>query len=198
MTRAEPDAATRVGAVWAQDRRGVIGVDGTIPWDVPEDRAHFASTTRGHGVVMGRSTWDSLPPRWRPLPGRRCVVLTRDPSWSAPGAVTASALGVAVAAAAEPGEGADGEVWVIGGAQVYARALAENALDVVVVTEVDLDVDAPPPGEEQDDDGDRRAPRALAPHLDPTAWTAVRREPEVGWATSRTGLRYRITWYERS
>ncbi|TXR55792.1 dihydrofolate reductase [Quadrisphaera setariae] len=177
----------RVGAVWAQDRSGVIGADGDVPWDVPEDLKHFSRTTRGHGVVMGRATWDSLPERWRPLPGRRCVVLTRDPSWSAPGAVTATTLAEALEAAAQPGEGADGEVWVIGGAQVYALALAEGALDVLAITEVDLDVE-----------GDR-AEQALAPEVDPAAWTAVRRDPDGGgWATAENGTRYRITWYERS
>ncbi len=174
----------RVGAVWAQDRGGVIGADGTVPWDVPEDVAHFQRTTRGHGVVMGRATWDSLPPRWRPLPGRRCVVLTRDPQWSASGAVTATALADAVALAAEPGEGADGEVWVIGGAQVYALALeAADVVDAVVVTDVDLDLDL--------------AGAALAPVVDPAVWEPGRREPDDGWTTSRTGVRYRITWYRR-
>jgi dihydrofolate reductase len=186
MSGAGRGGAGVVGAVWAQDRAGVIGADGTVPWDVPEDMRHFSRTTRGHGVVMGRATWDSLPERWRPLPGRRCVVLTRDPSWSAPGAVTATTLAEAVAAAAQPGEGADGEVWVIGGAQVYALALAEGALDVVVVTEVDLEVA-----------GDR-AEHALAPHLDAADWAPARREPDGGgWATAENGTRYRITWYER-
>ncbi|MGQ7295571.1 dihydrofolate reductase [Quadrisphaera sp. KR29] len=179
-------AGSAVGAVWAQDRSGVIGADGTVPWDVPEDLALFSRTTRGHGVVMGRATWDSLPDRFRPLPGRRCVVLTRDRSWTAPGAVPAATLPEALAAAAEPGDGADGEVWVIGGAQVYALALDEGVLDVLVVTEVDLEV------------GGDRSQQALAPHVDPAAWSAERREPAGGgWATSRTGPRYRTTWYRR-
>ncbi|MBC3763955.1 dihydrofolate reductase [Quadrisphaera oryzae] len=186
-----PGSPTRVGAVWAQDRTGVIGADGTVPWDVPEDMRHFSRTTRGHGVVMGRATWDSLPERWRPLPGRRCVVLTRDPAWSAPGALTATTLAAAVSAAAEPGEGADGEVWVIGGAQVYALALAEHAVDVLAVTEVDVDVEA---GSDQE-----RDQLALAPTVDPARWAVSRREPEGGgWATAENGTRYRITWYERT
>ncbi|TNM62395.1 dihydrofolate reductase [Streptomyces sp. NP160] len=179
--------ASRVGAVWAQDRTGVIGADGAVPWDVPEDMRHFSRTTRGHGVVMGRATWDSLPERWRPLPGRRCVVLTRDPAWSAPGAVTATTLGGALDAAKQPGEGSDGEVWVIGGAQVYALALAEGRLDVLAVTEVDVEV----PGE--------REQLALAPAVDPATWVPSRHEPDGGgWATAENGTRYRITWYERS
>ncbi|WP_309225340.1 dihydrofolate reductase [Quadrisphaera sp. INWT6] len=186
MTAAGSSARGLVGAVWAQARGRVIGDGSTVPWDVPEDLAHFQRTTKGHGVVMGRATWDSLPERWRPLPGRRCVVLTRDGSWSAPGAVRAATLAEAVALAAEPGEGADGEVWVIGGAQVYAQALAEGTLDVAVVTDVDVDAGVDP------------ATASVVPPLDPERWTVERSEPEQGWATSRTGMPYRITWYRRS
>ncbi len=72
--------------VWAQDRHGVIGVDGGLPWRIPEDSRRFRRLTDGQAVVMGRATWDSLPPRYRPLPGRTCWVLTRDPGWHAEGA----------------------------------------------------------------------------------------------------------------
>jgi dihydrofolate reductase len=65
-----------VGLIWAQTPDGVIGAGNTIPWRVPEDVAHFKATTLGHTVVMGRKTWESLPPRFRPFSGRRNIVVT--------------------------------------------------------------------------------------------------------------------------
>jgi len=70
-------AARGIGLVWAQAANGVIGRDGTLPWRLPEDLAHFKALTTGATVVMGRTTWESLPPSFRPLPGRRNVVLSR-------------------------------------------------------------------------------------------------------------------------
>ena len=67
-----------LGMIWAQDVTGVLGADGGMLWRVPADFAHFKATTMGCGLVMGRTTWDSLG---GPLPGRRNVVLTRDRSW---------------------------------------------------------------------------------------------------------------------
>ena len=73
-------AARQVKLVWAHRAvRGVIGRDNTIPWHVPEDMAYFKKVTQGHPVIMGRRTWDSLPPRFRPLPGRRNIVISRQP-----------------------------------------------------------------------------------------------------------------------
>jgi dihydrofolate reductase len=93
---------------------GVIGKDGGIPWRIPEDMKRFKAITMGHTVVMGRKTWDSLPKK--PLPGRVNVVVTRQRDWRAEGAVTAGSLGQATA-------GTSGAVMVIGGAEIYERAL---------------------------------------------------------------------------
>jgi dihydrofolate reductase len=93
---------------------GVIGKDGGIPWRIPEDMKRFKAITMGHTVVMGRKTWDSLPKK--PLPGRVDVVVTRQRDWRAEGAVTAGSLGQATA-------GTSGAVMVIGGAEIYERAL---------------------------------------------------------------------------
>ena len=87
-----------LGMIWAQDVTGVLGADGGMLWRVPADFAHFKATTMGCGLVMGRTTWESLG---GPLPGRRNVVLTRDRSWRAEGAVSrrgkiAACLGMAV------------------------------------------------------------------------------------------------------
>jgi dihydrofolate reductase len=123
-----------VALVAAVARGGVIGRDGTIPWRLPEDVASFKELTTGHAVVMGRRTWESIPERFRPLPGRRNIVVTRNPSWAAEGAKRAGSVEDALALV----EGAE-RVFVIGGAEVYAAALPYA--DELVLTEIDLDVE---------------------------------------------------------
>lgn len=111
--------------VWAQSSDGVIGRDGALPWHLPEDMALFRALTAGGTVVMGRRTWDSLPPRFRPLPGRRNVVLTsRAPGGALEGADVVRAL-----------DEAPRDAWVIGGERVYAAALPSAQL--LVTTFVD-------------------------------------------------------------
>ena len=124
----------KVSLLAAVARGGVIGRDGTVPWHVPEDMARFRELTTGHTVVMGRRTWESLPDRYRPLPGRRNIVVTRNAAWSADGAERAGSLEAALALAA----GAE-HVFVIGGAEIYAAAL--SLADELLLTEVDLDVE---------------------------------------------------------
>lgn len=157
-----------IGLVWAQSRNGVIGADGRIPWRIPEDLAHFSELTAGSTVVMGRATWESLPARFRPLPGRRNLVLSRDPGCTAEGAEVVHDLASALAS--------PGDVWVIGGSAVYRAALAHA--DVLVVTEVDLVVE-----------GDTRAPE-VGPE-----W---RRTDVGDWTTSARGPRFRIGTWRRS
>ena len=106
----------RVVLVAAVADNGVIGVDGGIPWHLPEDFAHFKAVTMGHTLVMGRATYDSIG---RPLPGRTTVVVTRDASWAAEGVLVAHSFDEALALAAE----LPGDVMVVGGAQIYALAL---------------------------------------------------------------------------
>jgi len=115
-------------------RGGVIGRDGAIPWRLPEDVRRFKELTTGHAVVMGRKTWESLPDRFRPLPGRRNLVVTRNPEWSADGAERAGSLEDALRLL----EG-EVEVFVIGGAETYAAALPHA--DELEVTEMELDVE---------------------------------------------------------
>lgn len=93
---------------------GVIGKNGSIPWHISDDLKRFKALTLGHTVVMGRKTWESLPKR--PLAGRTNVVLTRQPEWRAEGAQTVSSLAQAIA-------GTSGVVMVIGGGELYERAL---------------------------------------------------------------------------
>ena len=156
-----------VSLIWAQAANGVIGRDGTLPWHLPEDLQLFKRVTMGSTVVMGRATWESLPAPVRPLPGRRNVVLTRQVGWSAPGAEAAADLHAALAAA-------DGDVWVIGGASVYADALAHA--ETIVRTDIDGAYD-----------GD-----AVAPELGPS-WYVVERDPPAGWRESASGLRYAVS-----
>jgi dihydrofolate reductase len=115
--------------VVAAARNGVIGKDGAIPWRLPDDLKRFKALTLGRTVVMGRKTWDSLPPRNRPLPGRRNVVVTRDAGWRAEGAERAT-LEQALAMA---------DVFVIGGAEIYRAALP--LADRIELTEVQDDFD---------------------------------------------------------
>jgi dihydrofolate reductase len=160
---------TNVGLIWAQSTSGVIGRGGDIPWRVPEDLARFKEVTMGHTVVMGRLTWDSLPARVRPLPGRRNVVLSRQTDFMAHGAEVVGSLDEALG---------DAQAWVIGGGQIYALGLALASR--CEVTEVDIDLP-------RDDDD------ALAPVLD-ESWLAETGE----WRISRAGLRYRLHTYRRS
>ena len=142
----------KLGLVYARSRNGVIGKEGGLPWHLPEDLAHFKKVTLGAPVIMGRKTWESLPPRFRPLPGRTNIVVTRQPAWTAEGAIRAGSLQDAIHLCS-PHERA----WVIGGADIYAQAIA--VADTAEVTEIDADFE-----------GD-----AYAPTLGP-GWKEVSRE----------------------
>jgi dihydrofolate reductase len=161
-----------VSLIWAEAADRVIGNDGTLPWELPEDLQRFKELTTGATVVMGRATWQSLPASVRPLPGRRNIVLSRSPGFQAPGAEVFGSLDDALAAA-------DGDVWVIGGASVYAEALARA--DRVVRTRVHVSVE-----------GDVRAPE-LGPE-----WTMVTRDPETGLHESASGLGYCVATFRRT
>ena len=122
----------KIGLIFARAANGVIGKDGKMPWHLPEDLAHFKQVTMGSPVIMGRRTWDSLPPRFRPLPGRRNIVVTRQSTWNAEGADRASSLEQALSMC----EGVP-VVWVIGGGEMYAQSLP--MAHVVEATEIDRD-----------------------------------------------------------
>ena len=124
----------KVTLVAAVARDGVIGRAGGLPWRIPEDMRRFRELTMGHPVLMGRKTWDSLPDRFRPLPGRRNVVLTRNPVWQGAGAERAASLEEALEVLA-----AEGCVFVVGGGELYAQALP--LADELLLTEIDLEVE---------------------------------------------------------
>ena len=123
----------KLALIAAVARNGAIGRDNDLLWKEQLDQRHFAATTRGHAVVMGRRTWESLPPRFRPLPGRRNIVVTRSASFDAPGAETAPSLEAALQRVA-----GEARVFVIGGAQLYAQALP--LADELVLTEIQADL----------------------------------------------------------
>jgi dihydrofolate reductase len=157
----------QLNLIFARARNGVIGKDNALPWHLPEDLAHFKRITLGCPVIMGRKTWDSLPPRFRPLPGRVNVVVTRQSGWSAPGAQRANSLADALQLSA-----GSKQVWVIGGAELYALALP--LADTAAVTEIDADFD-----------GD-----AFAPQFG-TQWHETSREAH----TAVTGLGFSFVTY---
>lgn len=159
----------RINLIYARAANGVIGKDGIMPWHLPEDLAHFKQLTHGCPVVMGRKTWDSLPPKFRPLPGRTNIVITRNNDWQAEGAQRAASLEEALRQAMPAPD-----IWVIGGAQIYAQA--EPLASRAEVTEI-----------AQDFEGDAHAP-ALGP-----AWRETARNIHV----SAKGLSYSFVTLER-
>ena len=167
--------APKIGLIWAEAHHGVIGAGGVMPWHVPEDLAHFKQVTLGSPVMMGRKTWDSLPERFRPLPGRENIVVTRNADWSAEGAQSAGSIddGLALARASDPEW-----IWVIGGAELFSRFI--DRADRLEVTELDLDV----PGD------------TYAPSVD-LSWRLTDADPEVGAHVSRAGIGYRFRRYDR-
>ena len=159
---------TRLHLIFARAANGVIGRDGHLPWHLPEDLAHFKRTTLGCSVIMGRKTWDSLPPKFRPLPGRLNIVITRQSEWQAAGAQRAGSLDEALRHCP-----AGGEAWIIGGAEIYAQTLPLASTAVVT------DIEAP-------FDGD-----AFAPQFGPD-WVETRRERHL----STTGLAFSFVTYQ--
>jgi dihydrofolate reductase len=163
----------QINLIWAQAHNRVIGRNGTMPWHLAEDLAHFKKTTLGCPVIMGRKTWDSLPPKFRPLPGRANMVLTRQADWAHAGVQRCADLASALRTCAQL-SAAPQAVWIIGGAQIYAQALP--LAHSVVVTEIDAAFE-----------GD-----AFAPVLG-AEWREVQREAH----TSASGLAYSFVTYLR-
>jgi dihydrofolate reductase len=126
----------QVNLIWAQAHHRVIGHQGKMPWHLPEDLVHFKRTTLGCPVIMGRKTWDSLPVKFRPLPGRMNVVISSNEkilqNLSQMGVSPANNLREALLICEQAKHA---EVWVIGGAQIYAQALPMAYK--LVITEID-------------------------------------------------------------
>ncbi len=167
----------KLSLIWAMTRNRVIGRDNDLPWSLPADMKHFMTTTRGHPVIMGRRTFESMDRR--PLPRRTNIVVTRTPGYEAPGAVVVESLdaALAVARAQCAVDGVD-EAFVTGGAGLYAEALP--LADRLYVTVIDADLD-----------GD-----TFFPELDWRLWREVDRESHP--ADQRHAYSFVISTYERA
>jgi len=148
-------------------RNGVIGIENRLPWRLPEDLKHFKRLTLGHHLIMGRKTFESIG---RPLPGRVTVILTRDQGYRVPTCLTAGSIEAALKKCGE-----DPEVFVVGGAELYAQFLP--LADRLYLTEIDADF----------------AGDAYFPAYDRTLWREAGRTPHL----SETGLAYAFVTYQR-
>jgi dihydrofolate reductase len=163
---------TTLALIAALDRQRAIGRGGELLWREPEDLAHLRRMTMGWPVIMGRKTWDSLPERFRPLPGRRNIVVTRNSQWQAIGAERAASFDSALALAAHAAK-----VFVIGGGELYAAAAP--LADELVLTEIDAtfaDADT------------------FFPAFDRTRFVEISRDPRV----AADGTRYAFVSYRRA
>jgi dihydrofolate reductase len=171
---------TGLGLIWAQTTSGVIGLDGDMPWHLPEDLKHFTRVTSGHPVIMGRKTWLSFPEKYRPLPNRTNIVITRQEGWGgtpeAEGAVVVKSLDDALLESQfAPGSDA---IWILGGGEIFKQCV--DLADTAVVTTIDVEAD-----------GDTFAPELGAP------WVPEDSIPQDGWLTAANGTRYRFTKWNR-
>jgi dihydrofolate reductase len=156
--------------IYARARNGTIGKDNQMPWHLPEDLAHFKRVTLGQPVIMGRKTWDSLPARFRPLPGRVNIVITRQSDWHSEGALRAASMDEAMHLCGEVPD-----AWIMGGAEIYRQA--EPLASTAVVTEIDADFE-----------GD-----AFAPELG-ASWQEIQREQH----NTASGLGFAFVTYQQS
>jgi dihydrofolate reductase len=161
----------QVTLIAAVASNGAIGKDNHLLWQLPEDMQRFKALTLGHVVLMGRKTWESLPVKFRPLPGRRNIVVSRNSAYQALGATVVLNLNDAISAAANE------SIFVIGGAEIYKQALLLS--DRLELTEVDDD----PAGD------------AFFPALDHQHWKEIAREPRLATATAPA---YAFVTYERA
>lgn len=170
--------------VWAQSLDGIIGLDGGMPWEVPEDLQHFKQVTMGEVLVMGRRTWSSFPNSVRPLPGRTSIVVSKtfsedpsDPNLDHEDVHIVEDLdkGLELAAQLKTSQ----TIWVAGGGTLY-----DQAIDIATVVErslFNLNID-----------GD-----TYAPELD-GSWTLAEQDPANGWHTSKSSVEYRFERWERT
>ena len=158
----------RLTLIAAVASNGIIGRDNRMPWHLPEDLRHFKTLTMGHPMIMGRKTWESLPGR---LPGRPHIIVTRSADYRAEGATVTHSLPAAIRAA-----GDCDEVFVIGGAEIYAQALP--IADRLQLTEIDAAFD-----------GD-----TAFPSWDRSQWRETSRSPQV----SAAGLGHAFVTYDRA
>lgn len=159
---------TRISLIVAMDRKRGIGIANQLPWKLPEDLAHFKRTTTGHAIIMGRKTFDSIG---RPLPGRRSIVVTRNPDWRHEGTQVAATPEQACALARH-----EQEAFIIGGAEIFEQTIA--LADRMIVTEIDAEFDCD----------------TFFPQVDQASWQETGRE---SLHSAASGLDYAIVTYDR-
>ncbi|MDR0528111.1 MAG: dihydrofolate reductase [Zoogloeaceae bacterium] len=173
------ESCPRLTLIAAVARNRIIGAQNRLPWHLPEDLRHFRDATLGHPVLMGRHTWESLPEKFRPLPGRLNLVLSRQTHYTAPGARVfpelSAALKFLTRKSPEAAPGLTPEIFVIGGAKTYADALP--FAHRLLLTEIDLDVE-----------GDARFPE-----FSRTNWRETKRETH----SSAAGYSFHFVTYTR-
>jgi dihydrofolate reductase len=163
---------SRVTLIWAQDKNGVIGNKGQIPWRIPEDLTFFKEQTMGGAVIMGRKTWESIPEKFRPLPGRVNIVMTHAMGYHAPGALVVHNTGRAMDVAKH-----NPDIFIVGGEVVYNQF--SWYASYAIVTEVDHVVE-----------GD-----TFAPLMNEENWFC---DKETDWSESQgAGLKFRHKFYAR-
>ena len=160
-----------ISLIAAVARNRALGKDGQLLWHLPEDMRYFRETTRGKPVIMGRKTWESLPDAFRPLPGRRNIVISRNSAYEAPGATLAGSLDEAVRLTQD-----DAEVFVIGGAEIYRQALP--LAQRLYLTEVTQDF----------------AADAFFPEFSDREWKEISRSEQK----SGSGLEFTFAVYQRA
>jgi dihydrofolate reductase len=165
---------TQLTLIAALANNNVIGRNNTLPWHLPEDLKHFKEATLGAPVIMGRKTWESLPEKFRPLPGRLNIVVSRDLQRTRPLAAGATVVDSLPAALAACGE--TPEAFLIGGAELYRQAIEQA--DRLLITEIDLEVEGAD---------------AFFPPIDAASW----KEKDRRTQTSASGLRFAFVTYER-
>lgn len=146
-----------INIIVAYSRNNIIGHQGHMPWNIPSDLVYFKETTMGAPIIMGRVTWDSLG---RPLPGRLNIVISRNSDYSPVGAEAVTSLQSAIELAKQ--HAPEQDIFIIGGAQIYAQALEEGLVDQVYATEIHDTLE-----------GD-----ASFPELDMTIWEEISRKPQ--------------------
>lgn len=153
----------------AMAKNRVIGINNTLPWRIPEDMKHFKALTMGHHMIMGRKTFDSIG---KPLPGRTTVVVTRNKNLEIVGCVMAQSLQKAIAVC-----GNDEEIFLVGGAELYALALP--FAHKMYVTEIQQEV----------------AGDAFFPPFNRTEWQEIARE--IRQQETPQPLNYHFVIYQR-
>lgn len=151
-----------ISLIAAISQNNCIGVDNDLPWHIPEDLKHFKKVTSGKTVLMGRKTWESLPDKFRPLPNRTNIVVTRRADYPVPeGVLLYTSLDEALSSHAND------DVFVIGGAQIYTQTI--DTADRLYITHVDTHVDG----------------HAFFPQIDEHAWIEAGRDPRDGFTFVR-------------